>query len=234
MSDIPAPIKRGRGRPRKVALQAIPPEATYSKAGLAPGDKVQQRRNMAKHGYTCPSAHFIYGPADLTLAEIARAWDIPYSRLNLWARNASWEEQRDAHRLTVPATAGGSLVTPDLVDLKTKWVEKEMSQLETALEIAMKRLAEEEEEIMSPTGKKSTIKKRSSSFRSDVAALRDLHEGARVALGLHTKLTGQFAGANVDARSITAVQIMKPADAEPPALPAPVVSESIEGEVTEP
>lgn len=193
--------------------------------------------NMKKFGATCPREHFICGPCDLTTYQVSQIWGLEYRTVQRWAKEDKWVELREERLKHTPIEQGGYLETESIAVLKERVTAQQANDLQEAIRITMARLAEEEEEAVTPLGDTVRVKKKAASHKAEVNALTELYQELRVVVGLPTKHTGAFAGATINNNQGTINRILiiddsKQAEAAQSTLALPEVGgTAVEGEV---
>lgn len=174
-----------------------------------------EEKNYREYGFGCPRDHYVYGPADVTPSQVAKVWGLSVDTVFYWRNSQKWETMKQAFLATQPATLGGLVETPDIQALQEKVVSDQLRDLDEALGMTLDRMRAKTEEVNTALGPEQ-MKKSDASFVKLVGALIDLHEQKRVAAGLHTKMSGALAGANVDARQVSVTVVERPKNAYSP------------------
>ena len=155
-----------------------------------------------------------------------------------WIKKYDWKGAKQRYLQSLPDVQGGLMPTEDLAKMQENWFREQVKIADEQIALARADLQLETEEKMSATGVVQEMKRSAASKRLDQQRLFDAMDRMSIALRMPHKMTGAFAGASVDARSVsTTYNVNFPKGFEPsptPALPdgAPA-AEVIEAEVQE-
>jgi hypothetical protein len=235
MPTTELPIKTSRHKPTaktgKGVVSARYQPKGISRVNVKASDKITQggiNRNVAPHGYAaddkelenielfgydCPRSHFIYGSPDLTPNAIATIWGLIPETVELWAKNDKWHDLKAAQLAKIPPSQGGTLVTEKALSLRDEQTEREIKDYDELLGLAMDRARAVSEEMNTAIGPQE-LKKTDASFAKVAATVLSIHERRRVAVGLPTKDTGQYAGANITVNQVKEIVIESPGQSE--------------------
>lgn len=174
-----------------------------------------EEENYKKYGYESPREHYIYGPRDVTVYQVARHWQLNEMTVYEWRDRGNWDAIKQEHLKALPATLGGEIETHDVKALQQKVIEDQLQDLEEARQMTLTRMRAKTEEVNTAVGPQE-LKKTDMSFCRLASTLIDIHAERRVAAGLHTKMTGALSGATIDARQVSMTVIERPKGAYSP------------------
>lgn len=193
--------------------------------GVAPGGLClagwEERNAEAHDGYVCPRDWYIYHSGDVTLTTVCEEWGLLTTTVHGWMKAGAWELIRQRRLEKIRQGVEKVYDEAELVKKRAEWIDERVRIAAKVIKTAEKMMDSGEEDALSPTGETVQIKMKAGSLKALSAVMTEQMENISVALGVPTKLTGQFAGATVDARQVTvaSMTVLPPAG-----LPAPRVT----------
>lgn len=175
----------------KRGQRIVPPrlDSHLANPGVAPHGLCAlgwELENQKKYGFESPRNHFVYGPSDITPYQVAKVWGLDPPLVCKWKRDDDWDEAKQAYLATRPAIEGGALVTVDLAARRERFVEEQLARHDKVRKKLDERMDALTEEINTALGPKE-MQKTDASICRLIAALIDIDQESRVALGLNTK-----------------------------------------------
>jgi len=188
-----------------------------------------EKDNIVRYGYESIRAHYIEGPGDLPDSALAALWEVNASTLMRWKDAGRWEEFRQRRLDSLPVLQGGNKADELVASMRQNFREMALESITEAIDLTRKRLRNETEQKQSASGEVATINKSASSHKAETNALTDLITHGYTALGMQTKFTGQFAGAQFTANIF---EIKRPSEAQVADYLADTLAE-FEGDIIE-
>jgi hypothetical protein len=202
------------------------PHITY--AGMPAENCAEQ--NMAAYGFDCPFNHYVLSPG-VTPDMVARHWGLELRVVRQWVYRHNWNGLREQRVKHINSEIQKAYDGDEMMQARADWVKERCRLADKLIDTAETLIDNGTEEILTPLGTLKTVKLRASTLKIIGATIHDAAELKSIALGVPTKLTGAFQGANVnvDNRRIEVVQINRPADnRRPAALPEPAPESNAE------
>lgn len=200
------------------------PRCKVSPNGFEPPDIKDQEQNIAVHGYISPFCEYLNNFAIENLNQLAEKWGYDKPTVYGWGKRGKWDHLRALSMEKRPVEQGGKLASLDVTARRELLNTREDEILERLWLKLKEEIERPDVEQVSPSGGKVTVRKGARDRKLEISSFAELSDRNRITLGMPTKMTGAFAGANIAA--ITQIVVEKPAGYSPRPLPDPTIIEA--------